>query len=119
MVAGFFAGCRVIGGSWLTGEFDKLETVLTVRLGRVDGVENPDDDDDASVAVLSRVGGVGAPADEDGTGAVNVSRRFVARPALLISCTAVFFCLSSWSAERPCTCFSPVVSFLLVASSAV
>lgn len=113
MVAGFSAGCRVIG------EFVELETVLTVRLGRVDGVENPDDDGDARVAILSRVSGVGDPADEDGTGAVKVSRRFVARPALPISCTAVFFCLSSRSAERPCTCFSQVVSFLLVASSAV
>jgi len=119
MVAGFSAGCRVIGGFWLIGEFVELETVLTVRLGRVDGVENPDDDGDARVAILSRVGGVGDPADEDGTGAVKVSRRFVARPALSISCTAVFFCLSSQSAERPCTCFSQVVSFLLVASSAV
>jgi hypothetical protein len=103
----------------LTGELDKLETVLTVRLGRVDGVENPDDDDDASVARLSRVGGVGDPADKDGTGAVSVCHRFVARPALSISYMAAFFCLSSQSVERLCTCFSPVVSFLLVASSAV
>jgi hypothetical protein len=26
------------GGSWLTGEFDRLETVLAVRLSRVGGV---------------------------------------------------------------------------------
>ena len=113
MVVGSFAGCKVIG------EFDKLETVLTVRLGRVDGVENLDDDGDVSVAILSRVGCVGGPADKEGTSVANVSCLFVARPALSISCTAAFFCLSSRSAERPCTCFSPVVIFLLVASSAV
>src|SRR6266567_3159529 len=99
MVVCLFAGCRVIGGSLLTGEFGELETVLTVWLGRVDGVENPDDDGDVSVAILSRVGCVGGPADEEGTSAANVSRLFVARPALSISCTAAFFCLSSRSAE--------------------
>ena len=114
----FFAGCRMIGRVWLTGEFDMLETVLAVRLGTVDGVENPGDDNGAGMARLSRTGGVGAD-DEDGVGIVSVSRHLVIRIVLSVSCEVAFCCLFSHSAERVCTCFSPRVSFLLAASSAV
>ena len=108
----------MIGRVWLTGEFDMLETVLAVRLGTVDGVENPGDDNGAGMARLSRTGGVGAD-DEDGVGIVSVSRHLVIRIVLSVSCEVAFCCLFSHSAERVCTCFSPGVSFLLVASSAV
>ena len=109
----------MIGGSWLVGEFDQLETVLTVRLGKVDGVENPDDDDGAGAAGLIRIGGIGSTDDENGVGAVTVCCRLVIRVALSDSCSAALCCLSSWLAEMVCTCFSPSLSFLLVASSAV
>jgi len=115
---GFLAGCKVIGGVWLTGELDKLETVLAVRLGRVDGVENPDGDDGAGVARLRRIGSIGAD-DEDGTGKISVGRRLAIRAALLVSCVAAFCCWSSRSVEMVCICFSAGESFLLVASSAV
>ena len=102
---GFIAGCKVIGGVWLTGEFDKLETVLAVRLGRVDGVENPEDDDGAGMVRLGRVG-IGNADDEDGVGPVIVCRRFAARFALSISPVAAFCCLVSRSVVITCTCFS-------------
>ena len=116
---GFLAGCRVIGGVWLTGEFDKLETVLAVRLGRVDGVENPDDDDGAGMARLSRIGGIRNADDEDGVGSVIVCRRFAARFALSIWPVAAFCCSVSRLVVMTCNCFSLLVGFLLVASFAV
>ena len=116
MVAGFLVGGGVIGGFRLIGELDRLETVLVVRLDRVEGVESPDDDDGAGV--VGRVDGVGTDA-EDGVGTVIVCRRLAPRFVLSISSVAAFCCLFLRSVVMLCTCFSPVVSFLLVSSFAV
>ena len=95
-----------------------LETMLAVRLGRVDGVENPDDDAGAGGAGLNRIGGTGDD-DDDGAGMVTVGRRFAIRAALSVSCVAAFCNWVSRSVEMSCICLSVVVSLLLVASSAV
>jgi len=52
----------------------------------VDGVENPDGDDGASAAGLSRLAGVGNPDDDVVVGTVIVCRRFASRPVLSVSC---------------------------------
>ena len=93
--------------------------MLAVRLGRVDSVENPNDDNGVGAAGLGQVSGIGNPDDKNGVGLMKVCHRFIAQPVLSVSCAAAFCCLFSQSAERACTCFSPVVSLLLVTSSAV
>ena len=107
----------MIGGVWLTGEFGRLETVLSVRLDRVDGVENPDDEDGVGTVRLGRTGGIGNADGKDGV-AVDCCR-LAARFVLSISPVAAFCCLFSRLVVMSCTCFSVVVGFLLVASFAV
>ena len=106
----------MIGGVWLTGEFDRLETVLSVRLDRVDGVENPDEDGVGTVR-LGRTDGIGNTDGRDGV-AVDC-RRLAAQFVLSMSPVAAFCCLFLWLVVMSCTCFSVVVGFLLVASFAV
>ena len=79
----------VCGGKQLTGKFDMLETVLAVRLGRVNGVENPDDGDGASMAGLNQTGGIGDD-DKGGAGMVSVGCCFAIWSALSFSCVAAF-----------------------------
>jgi len=43
-------------GFWLIGEFSWLDSVLTVKLGRVDGVGSADDVGDVGVGLMVIVG---------------------------------------------------------------
>ena len=109
----------MIGGVWLTGEFDGLETVLSVRLDRVDGVENPDDEDGAGTVRLGQTDGIRNADGKDGVLVVVNCHHLAAQFVLSMLPVAAFCCLFSQLVVMSCTCCSVVVGFLLVASFAV
>ena len=64
--------------------------MLVVRLGRVDSVENPDNDDGVGIVRLSQIGSIQAnDEDGDGAGMVSVGCHLAIWVALSVSCVAV------------------------------